>query len=84
VTAAAGECSLDPAILFSSKLIYATSPALGHMQEGHPESNMRVPAILDALTEAHLTPQERPGDLVFLVGPDAVPCLLAYTRRVLD
>ena len=47
--AAGGECTLDDATLKSAKLIYATSPALTHMREGHPESNTRVPAILDAL-----------------------------------
>ena len=61
-----GECTLDVATLKSAKLIYATSPALDHMREGHPESNERVPAILDALGEAHLTPSERQGELIFL------------------
>ena len=64
----AGECTLDDATLKSAKLIYATSPALDHVREGHPESNARVPAILDALAEAHLTPGERQGELVFLEG----------------
>lgn len=66
--AAGGECTLDDATLKSAKLIYATSPAMDHMREGHPESNARVPAILDALAEARLTPHERQGELVFLEG----------------
>ena len=47
---------------------HATNAALEHAREGHPESNARVPAILDALSEARLTPDERAGELVFLEG----------------
>lgn len=68
VVASAGECALDDATLRSAKLIYATNAALEHAREGHPESNARVPAILDALSEARLTPDERAGELVFLEG----------------
>jgi acetoin utilization deacetylase AcuC-like enzyme len=57
---------LDPETLRTSKLIYATSPALDHARDGHPESNARVPAILDALLAANLTPERRPGELAFL------------------
>ena len=37
-----------------------------HTREGHPESNLRVPAILDALAAANLTPEARAGELVSL------------------
>jgi len=52
----------------TSRLIYATSPALDHARDGHPESNARVPAILDALLDANLTPEARPGELALLDG----------------
>ena len=60
--------SLSPDLLLSSKLIFATSAALDHARDGHPESNARVPAILDALADADLTPAARPGELVELSG----------------
>ena len=53
--------TLDPTTLETSRLIYATAPALDHARDGHPESNARVPAILDALLDANLTPEARPG-----------------------
>jgi len=48
------------------KLIFATAANLGHNLVGHPECAERVPAILQALEDAHLTPQERGSDLVEL------------------
>ena len=59
---------MSPDLLLSSKLIFATSAALDHARDGHPESNARVPAILDALVDADLTPAARPGELVELSG----------------
>lgn len=59
---------LDDSALRTSKLIYAASPGLGHFQPGHPESDARVPAILDALFDANLTPTLRPGELALLDG----------------
>ena len=61
-------CSLDTGTLSSSRLIYATAPALDHARDGHPESNARVPAIMDALLDASLTPEARPGELALLDG----------------
>ena len=58
-SAASSSDRLDDAILLSAKLIYASSPAMEHTREGHPESNLRVPAILDALAAANLTPEAR-------------------------
>ena len=60
--------TLDPTTLETSRLIYATAPALDHARDGHPESNARVPAILDALLDANLTPEARPGELALLDG----------------
>ena len=64
-SSSASDC-LDDASLLSAKLIYASSPAMEHTREGHPESNLRVPAILDALAAANLTPEARAGELVRL------------------
>ena len=62
----ASASGLDDDTLKSARLIYASSPAMEHMREGHPESNLRVPAILDALADANLTPTARAGELVHL------------------
>lgn len=50
------------------RVVYATSAALEHALEGHPESNARVPAIVEALARDGLTPETRGGELVELVG----------------
>ena len=65
-TSSSSSDRLDDASLLSAKLIYASSPAMEHTREGHPESNLRVPAILDALAAANLTPEARAGELVRL------------------
>ena len=52
----------------SARVVYATSRALDHACEGHPESNARVPAIEEALTRNGLTPETREGELVGLSG----------------
>ena len=65
---ASSTCALDAETLRTSRLIYATSPALDHARDGHPESNARVPAIMDALLDANLTPEARPGELALLDG----------------
>ncbi|OEL16222.1 Histone deacetylase 14 [Dichanthelium oligosanthes] len=43
--------------LLDAHILYCTSPALGHNKEAHPESNKRVPAIVDALEKLELTPK---------------------------
>ncbi|KAH9626514.1 hypothetical protein KSS87_003293 [Heliosperma pusillum] len=43
--------------LASTKVIYSVAPAVGHNQESHPESNLRVPAIASALEQMKLTPK---------------------------
>ncbi|XP_024543728.1 histone deacetylase 14 isoform X1 [Selaginella moellendorffii] len=42
-----------------SRILYCSAPARGHNQDGHPESNARVPAILRELDRAQLTPEKR-------------------------
>ena len=57
----------------SARVVYATSRALDHACEGHPESNARVPAIEEALTRNGLTPETRQGgggDCRVRVGDD--------------
>ncbi|XP_011031171.1 PREDICTED: histone deacetylase 14 isoform X2 [Populus euphratica] len=47
----------DPLIekLTDARVIYSVAPAMGHNQEAHPESYLRVPAIVSALEKAELT-----------------------------
>ncbi|RCV35961.1 hypothetical protein SETIT_7G281200v2 [Setaria italica] len=45
--------------LLDARILYCTSPALGHNKEAHPESNKRVPAIVDALDKLELSPKHR-------------------------
>ena len=52
----------------SARVVYATSKALEHACEGHPESNARVPAIEEALKRHGLTPETRQGEVVEIVG----------------
>ncbi|CAN6339878.1 unnamed protein product [Urochloa humidicola] len=44
--------------LLDARILFCTSPALGHNKEAHPESNKRVPAIIDALDKLELSPKE--------------------------
>ncbi|KAK1263976.1 Histone deacetylase 14 [Acorus gramineus] len=41
--------------LSSAEVIYCSAPAMGHNKESHPESNLRVPSIMNALEELELT-----------------------------
>ncbi|XP_062148521.1 histone deacetylase 14, chloroplastic isoform X2 [Alnus glutinosa] len=50
----------------NAKLIYAVAPAMGHNQESHPESNFRVPAIVNALEKMELTPKFRGSEIIEL------------------
>ena len=50
------------------------------MQLGHPESNARVPAILDALKAGALTPAARPGEVLEIT--DVVPATKKALERV--
>ncbi|XP_059432791.1 histone deacetylase 14, chloroplastic isoform X2 [Corylus avellana] len=50
----------------NAKLIYAVAPAMGHNQESHPESNFRVPAIVNALEKMELTPKFRGSKIIEL------------------
>nr|XP_010930662.1 histone deacetylase 14 isoform X1 [Elaeis guineensis] len=44
---------------YDARVLYCVSPAMGHNKESHPESNKRVPAIVDALERLELTPKYR-------------------------
>lgn len=46
-----------------AKVIYSVSPAMGHNQESHPESNFRVPAIINALEKMELSPMYRGSEI---------------------
>ncbi|KAK3271017.1 hypothetical protein CYMTET_20610, partial [Cymbomonas tetramitiformis] len=48
------------------RLYFATNASLEHNQSFHPECAERVPAILESLAAAHLTPYDRPGDVAEL------------------
>ncbi|XP_020405596.1 histone deacetylase 10 isoform X2 [Zea mays] len=45
--------------LLDARILYCTSPALGHNKEAHPESNKRVPVIVDTLEKLELSPKHR-------------------------
>lgn len=63
--------SLSSPVTGSTKLLFASAPALGHAWPGHPESNERVPAILEALEAGGLTPEALGSDMVELRGAPA-------------
>ncbi|KAJ1685884.1 hypothetical protein LUZ63_017274 [Rhynchospora breviuscula] len=46
-------------LIHNAKVIYCVSAAMGHNKEAHPESNKRVPAIVDALDRLELSPKYR-------------------------
>ncbi|XP_039126180.1 histone deacetylase 14 isoform X1 [Dioscorea cayenensis subsp. rotundata] len=50
--------------LSDARVLYCVAPAMGHNKESHPESNLRVPAIVDALERMELTPKHR-GPVVY-------------------
>ncbi|KAL5555441.1 hypothetical protein UlMin_037677 [Ulmus minor] len=60
-----GENSYIPANekLADARVIYAVAPAMGHNQESHPESHLRVPSIVDALEQMELTPKFRGSEI---------------------
>lgn len=47
-----------------ARVLYCVAPATGHNKESHPESNLRVPAIIDALERLELSSKYR-GSEVF-------------------
>ena len=63
--------SLSSPVTSSTKLLFASAPALGHAWPGHPESAERVPAILEALAAGGLTPEALGSELVELRGAPA-------------
>ncbi|XP_010270352.1 PREDICTED: histone deacetylase 14 [Nelumbo nucifera] len=48
----------------TARVMYSVAPAMGHNQESHPESHLRVPAIINALEKMELTSKYR-GSEVF-------------------
>ncbi|CAL9192935.1 unnamed protein product [Musa hybrid cultivar] len=44
---------------YDARILYSIAPAMGHNKESHPESNKRVPAIIDALEKLELSPKYR-------------------------
>ncbi|MCO5551747.1 hypothetical protein L7F22_005251 [Adiantum nelumboides] len=50
--------------LVEARIVFCTESAMGHTQEAHPECNARVPAILEALEKAKLTPQFRHKEVI--------------------
>ncbi|KAK1602482.1 hypothetical protein QYE76_002583 [Lolium multiflorum] len=53
------DSALPDSLLCDARVLYCASPAMGHTKESHPESNKRVPAIVDALEKLELTPKHR-------------------------
>ncbi|XP_006663891.1 histone deacetylase 14 isoform X2 [Oryza brachyantha] len=53
------DLALPDSLLRDARILYCTSPAMGHNKESHPESNKRVPAIVEALEKFELTPKLR-------------------------
>lgn len=51
-------------LLYDAHVIYCVAPAMGHNKESHPESNKRVPAIIDALERLELTPKYRSSEVL--------------------
>ncbi|WCJ28818.1 histone deacetylase 14 [Euphorbia peplus] len=48
-------CSTNFNNFTHAKLIFTVAPALGHNKEAHPESHLRVPAIVKALEKMEIT-----------------------------
>ncbi|RAL49480.1 hypothetical protein DM860_012913 [Cuscuta australis] len=63
----------DPSIpsvqeLADARVIYSVARAMGHNKESHPESHLRVPAIVSALKKMKLTSKFRGTDIVELTN----------------
>ncbi|VFQ83785.1 unnamed protein product [Cuscuta campestris] len=61
----------DPSIpsiqeLADARVIYSVASAMGHNKESHPESHLRVPAIVTALKKMKLTPKFHGTDIIEL------------------
>eukprot|EP00268_Persea_americana_P030105 TRINITY_DN29159_c1_g1_i1.p1 TRINITY_DN29159_c1_g1~~TRINITY_DN29159_c1_g1_i1.p1 ORF type:complete len:431 (-),score=92.91 TRINITY_DN29159_c1_g1_i1:267-1559(-) len=50
--------------LSEADILYCAAPAMGHNQESHPESNFRVPAIMNALEKMELTSKYRASEVI--------------------
>ncbi|KAL9252889.1 Histone deacetylase 14, chloroplastic-like protein [Drosera capensis] len=54
--------------LKDARVVYSIAAAAGHNQESHPESNLRVPAIVGALEKMELTPKHRGSEVIELTN----------------
>ncbi|WVZ88759.1 hypothetical protein U9M48_035236 [Paspalum notatum var. saurae] len=63
-TNALNNLALPDNFLLDARILYCTSPALGHNKEAHPESNKRVPSIVDALEKLELSPKHRGSQVI--------------------
>ncbi|XP_020534435.1 histone deacetylase 14 isoform X2 [Jatropha curcas] len=52
--------------LTDARVMYSVAPAMGHNQEAHPESHLRVPAIVSALEKMKLTSKFRGSEVIEL------------------
>ncbi|EEF46048.1 Histone deacetylase, putative [Ricinus communis] len=52
--------------LTDARIIYSVAPAMGHNQESHPESHLRVPAIVTALEKMELSAKFRGPEIIEL------------------
>ncbi|RWR92791.1 histone deacetylase 14 [Cinnamomum micranthum f. kanehirae] len=50
--------------LSEADILYCAAPAMGHNRESHPESNFRVPAIINALEKMELTSKYRGSEVI--------------------
>ncbi|VFQ89988.1 unnamed protein product [Cuscuta campestris] len=50
--------------LIDTYAFYSVAPAMGHNKESHPESNLRVPAILSAIEKMKLTSKYRGANII--------------------
>ncbi|KAI5059158.1 hypothetical protein GOP47_0025477 [Adiantum capillus-veneris] len=56
--------------LVEAHIVFCTESAMGHTQEAHPECNARVPAILEGLQKAKLTPEFRHKEVIKIENYD--------------
>lgn len=49
---------------YDARILYSVAASIGHNQESHPESNLRVPAIVNALEKSELTSKHRASEVM--------------------
>ncbi|CAA6660386.1 unnamed protein product [Spirodela intermedia] len=75
--------TLSNHLLSDARIIYCAAPALGHNKESHPESNLRIPSIIDALDKMELTPKFRGLEIIELndVKPASIDDIVRVHTR---